>query len=128
MRRARLAAIAAVALLGCAPMSACLHLGGPPAATAALTPAKTLYLAEAAFAGVSTALEAAADSGRLKGPAAAKARAAYGLAHEALVAARAAETAGDAGTLAERTAAAIAAIATVQQLVATGGGFGAGRF
>jgi hypothetical protein len=121
----------ALALLTCAPMAAgCanLGLGGTPGAESSLTPAKCLYLAEAAFAGVSTALEAAVDSGKLKGASAAKARQAYGIAHDALLAARAAEKIGDASGLASKTAVALSAIATVQQLVSTGGGFGVANF
>lgn len=118
----------ALALLTCAPaVSGCASLGIGQSSSS-LTPAKSLYLAEAAFSGVTTALEAAVDSGKLKGPVAAKARTAYGLAHDALIAARAAEKIGDSRTLADRTAAALSAIATVQQLVTTGGGFGVANF
>jgi hypothetical protein len=130
VRGRRLAALAAIAVLAGAPaLSGCasLGIGGSPAASS-LTPAKALYLAEAAFSGASTALEAAVDSGRLKGSSAAKARKAYGIAHDALLAARAAEKAGDARTLSDKTAAAISAIATVQELAATGGGFGVAAY
>jgi hypothetical protein len=62
---------------------------------------QTLYVAEAAFEGASTALEQATDQGVLKGADAAKARRFYDTAHAALLAARLAKAGGDyAGELA----------------------------
>ena len=116
------------AVIAAAPMGGCSHLGAPAAQTVALRGTQALYLAEAAFRGSSLALDAAVDSGVLKGAGAAKARAAYDRAHAALAAARAAKAAGDQVLAEAQAGAALQAAAQVQQLAETGGGFGQGGF
>ena len=90
-----IAAAVALALLA-TPVAGCQTLQTPPTgASVQLRTTQALYVAEAAFAGASLALETAADSGVLQGPAAAKDRRTYDLAHDALLASRAAKIAGD---------------------------------
>lgn len=118
--------LALAATLLAAPMAGCSTLAMiQPAASVELTASRALYAAEAAFSGVSIALETAVDSGRLKGAAAAKARKAYGKAREALLLARATK---DANTRARAASEALSAIAEAQQLATTGGGFNVGSF
>ena len=66
---------------------------------------------------ISVSLEAALDAGALKGADAAKARAAYKAAHDALLAARSAHAAGDTALEALRAGAALSAIADIQALM-----------
>ena len=126
MRRLLPTALAAV--IAAAPLAGCGHLMAPSAQTAELRETQALYLAEAAFRGSSLALEAAVDSGALKGAAAAKARASYDKAHAALLAARAAKTVGDGALANAQAGVALQAAAQVQQLAESGGGFGQAGF
>ncbi len=116
--RSRLAAALAVAL-ACAPMGGCQSwLALQPAAPTQLRASQALYVAEAAFAGASTALEQATDHGLLKGADAAKARRLYDDAHAALLAARLAEAGGDYAAELTHASDAIAQAGQIQGLAA----------
>jgi len=101
--------LAATAAAGCSGCAILANDRGVLSGT--LVDEKALYAAEAADFGAEAAAEAAADSGLLKGAAAASAQSALDKAHAALVAARAAYAAGDAKTCEDR-------IGAVQALVA----------
>jgi len=81
---------------------------------------QSLYAAEAAFQSASIALDQAIDRGALKGGAAAAARAAYGKAHDALLAARKAKASGDAALAAAKTVEVLARSGDVERLAQTG--------
>ena len=122
-------AAAFAALLFALPVGGCATLPGAAgtAATSELTASRSLYAAEAAFAGASAALEKATDTGVLNGAAAAKARAVYAKARDALLAARAAKAAGDTVLEAARASEVIKGAIDMQQAAASGG-FGASSF
>jgi hypothetical protein len=116
MKIATTAALVALSLLGtgcsgCTALSALTNYKGVLSATT--VDEKALYAAEAAFYGANTAAEAAVDNGLLKAgsPDAVKVADWLQQAHQALLVARAAYAAGDAGSF-------TAKIAAVQNLVA----------
>ena len=131
MKRLFALALMGAALIAAAPsLSGCAALRSvtSTAARAELTATQALYVAEAAFEGASMSLERAVDSGALKGPAAAKARAAYDKAHAALLAARQAKAAGDQALVSAKAAEATTGSGQIEQLALTGGGFGQSTF
>ena len=69
-------------------------------------------------------METATNGGVLKGQAAAKARGAYGQAHDALLAARAAEAAGDYALELSKASQATAAAGQLQAVSSAGAGVG----
>jgi len=82
-----------------------------------LTDEKALYAAEAAFKGVSLALNSAVDAGLLKGTNAAKAKTYYDGAYAALLKARELQRVGNTGSAAEQAAVVLGYAAELQRLL-----------
>lgn len=110
------AALAAIALttaaVGCAVIPT-----GQPAAVSTIAGKKALYVAESAFIGANLAAESAVDAGLLRGEAAGRVDVGLVKAHQALVAARAAEKIGDASSYAEQVALAQDLVATIWPMI-----------
>lgn len=78
---------------------------------------KALYTAEAAFAGVSYGLQAAVNSGYLKGEAAGQAKVYYDRAYQALLLARKAHAAGNADSLGVQVASVLDLVSDLQAML-----------
>jgi hypothetical protein len=117
-----LSAVLSAALLA-TPLGGCQTLLAlKPAPTVELQATQALYVAEAAFAGASMALEQAVDGGALKGGSAVTARQIYAQAHDALMAARQARAVGDYARELASASAATSASGQVQSLSTSGAG------
>jgi hypothetical protein len=118
MRRHLGAALAAVAMLACAPaVTGCAHLPASIHAPAPIDQAKALYAAEASYRAAIAGVQTAADQGYLKGEGAADAHALVVKAYAALQAARAAYALGDAQTVQDRVAALTAFVTQINALL-----------
>jgi len=120
-----MAAAACLLLLAPLTLTACESLPGSGAVGAAINPTadeKALFVAEATFRGALVAVEAAVDSGKLKGENAATVRRYLAQARTALQLARTAYAAGDAAGVLRQTRSATSALGEVGRIVGPGTG------